>query len=361
MSYWLQNMWYCCAYKDDLPAGGVLARTVCNECLVLWRGRDEIVHALEDRCAHRYAPLSMGDQVHTDRIRCKYHGLEFNSEGICVRNPHGAGMIPKSAALRSFPTHEYAGLIWVWLGWEAPDTSLLPDLSVFLPDSSFQQGGRGSLTMGVPYELVVDNVMDLSHAALLHDGLLGNDQSIKAQTESGKNGRKIFAKRWMPGIDPPEYLDLIYKGDGKPIDMWHDVEWQAGANLLLDVGATSPGLTKEQGTGVYAQHIVTPISDASCTYFFMSARRNPPKRHAEEDAKIQARLLEIRKIAFAEQDAPIIRGQYEAILRKGSYRPYALPGIDAAAVMWRRSLETMLKDEAGRLGERVAATSPDPA
>jgi vanillate O-demethylase monooxygenase subunit len=287
----------------------------------------------------------MGDQIGDDRIRCKYHGLEFDGNGICVHNPHDRGLIPRSSALRTFPIHEYCGILWIWMGSKEPDTSLLPDLSFFLPTSPFQQGGRGSLIMKVPFELVVDNLMDLSHAALLHEGILGNDQSIKANTDSGKRHGKVYAKRWMPGIDPPEYLDLIYKGDGSKIDMWHDIEWQPSANLLLDVGATSPGMTKEDGTGVFAQHIVTPMTDTTCMYFFMSARRNPPHRTETEDAKIQARLLELRRIAFAEQDAPIIQAQYETILRMGSYCPHALAGIDKAVVLWRRMFEGMLKNE----------------
>jgi phenylpropionate dioxygenase-like ring-hydroxylating dioxygenase large terminal subunit len=345
MSYWLKNAWYCALYADELPVGAVAGRVICNEPIVLWRGQDDVLHSIEDRCPHRYAPLSMGAQAGRDRIRCGYHGLEFDGSGVCVHNPHGKGQIPRTAALKAYPVHEYCGMIWVWMGLRDPDLALLPDLSPFLPTSPLQQGGRGSLKMDVPFELVVDNVMDLSHAALLHEGILGNDQSIAADTEVGEVDGRVYATRWMPDIDPPEYLDLIWKGDGANIDMWHDVSWSAPANLLLDVGATSPGSTKEQGTRVYAQHIVTPVTDTSCMYFFMSARRNPPVRSAEDDARIQQRLFELRRMAFAEQDAPMIRAQYEVILRQGEYRPILLPGIDKAVVIWRRRFEKMLREE----------------
>ena len=348
MSYWIRNNWYCSIYSADLEVGAVAARVVCGKHLVLWRGEDGVVRALEDRCPHRYAPLSMGKAIGRDRIRCGYHGLEFDGSGACVHNPHGKGAIPRSAAPESYPVHEYCGMVWLWMGDEPPDLTLLPDLSFFLPSSPLQQGGRGWLPMDVPYELVVDNLLDLSHAALLHDGILGNEQSIVAQTESGEADGKVFSRRWMPNIDPPEYLDLIWRNDGEKIDMWHDITWQPTASLLLDVGATGQGMSRDEGSGVYAHHVVTPVTEVSCMYFFMSARRNPPKRTAQEDERIQARLLELRRMAFADQDAPMIRAQFETITRRGEYRPNLLPDIDKGAVLWRRRIELLQREEKTR-------------
>ena len=45
---------------------------------------DGKVAALEDRCAHRFAPLSMGKIVGGDRVQCPYHGLEYDTSGACV-------------------------------------------------------------------------------------------------------------------------------------------------------------------------------------------------------------------------------------------------------------------------------------
>jgi len=345
MSGWLRNNWYCASYSEDVPVASVVSRVVCGEHIVLWRGEDGVIRALEDRCPHRYAPLSLGKAIGADRIRCNYHGLQFDGRGQCVHNPHGKGLLPKSANLRSYCIHEYCGMVWIWMGEAAPDPALLPDLSIFLPTSGYPLGGRGSLQMEVPFELVVDNLMDLSHAALLHEGLLGNEQSLSAETESGEeeDGR-VFARRLMRNIDPPEYLDLIWRNDGQKIDMWHDVTWQPTATVFLDVGATGPGMSKEEGSGVYAQHVITPMTPTSCLYFFMSARRNPPLRSAEEDRRIQARLLELRRKAFAEQDAPMIRAQYATILRSKEYKPHLL-GIDKATALWRRRIAALLKNE----------------
>jgi phenylpropionate dioxygenase-like ring-hydroxylating dioxygenase large terminal subunit len=42
--------------------------------------------ALEDRCVHRLAPLSKGRREGDD-VRCGYHGLKFNSCGVCIEAP----------------------------------------------------------------------------------------------------------------------------------------------------------------------------------------------------------------------------------------------------------------------------------
>lgn len=345
VAQWLTNSWYCAMFGDALPVGAVDARMLLDQAIVLWRGQDGEVHAIEDRCPHRYAPLSLGRQIGKDRIRCGYHGLEFDGAGRCAYNPHGKGRIPASAGLRSYPVREYGGIVWLWMGQGEPDATSIPDLSIFMDGSPYQVGKKGWLTLDVPFELVVDNLLDLSHAALLHDGVLGNEQSIFGETSFREENEAVLAERFMPNINPPEYFDLIFKADGRPIDMWHDIRWSAPASLLLDVGSTTQGAGKQAGTSVVAMHLITPVAANQCMYHFLSARRNPPERPAEEDERIQARLAELRVMAFSKQDGPMIAAQQRVIERVGHFRPMLLPSIDKGVALWRRRHEAMLKAE----------------
>ncbi len=345
MFEWPRNHWYCAMYSEDLSAGVVTARLILDEQIVFWRGKDKGVRALEDRCPHRYAPLSMGSQIGADRIRCNYHGLEFDGAGRCVHNPHGKGNIPASAALKAYPVHEYCGIIWIWMGPSSPDLGMLPDLSIFECGSSYHPGTPNWLPLDVPCELMIDNLLDLSHAALLHEGILGNEESIAAQTRFEQDAERIYAYRFMPNIAPPEYFDLIYMADGSRIDMWQDVSWEAPATVFLDIGATGVDVDREQGTSVLAAHILTPVSRSKCMYHFLNARRNAPPRTTEEDEHIQTRLAELRKTAFAEQDAPMVAAQYSNIQYRGEYRPNLLPDIDKAAALWRRRLSSLVLKE----------------
>jgi len=105
---YLHNAWYVAAWSDDLAEGLLLARTILKEPVVLYRKADGHVAALQDRCPHRFAPLSMGKIVHGDALQCPYHGLEFNAAGACVLNPHGTKNIPPRARVRSYPVTEEA-------------------------------------------------------------------------------------------------------------------------------------------------------------------------------------------------------------------------------------------------------------
>src|SRR5580704_1213723 len=110
----LRNSWYVAGWASELVHGRLLGRTYLNEPVVLFRQTDGTPVALSDRCPHRFAPLHLGKQL-GDVVQCGYHGLEFGSDGRCVRNPHGKGA-PPGAKLRRYPLIERYDLLWIWPG-----------------------------------------------------------------------------------------------------------------------------------------------------------------------------------------------------------------------------------------------------
>ena len=94
---YLRNAWYVAAWGEEIGSAP-LGRTLLGEPVVLYRGADGKAVALADRCCHRGLPLSMG-RVEGDRIRCGYHGLVFDPQGICVEVP-GQPKIPPGAGVR---------------------------------------------------------------------------------------------------------------------------------------------------------------------------------------------------------------------------------------------------------------------
>ena len=67
----LTNCWYVAAWDHELIDGKRLARTILESPILLYRGESGRVVALDDRCCHRAAPLSMG-RIEGDDIRCMY-------------------------------------------------------------------------------------------------------------------------------------------------------------------------------------------------------------------------------------------------------------------------------------------------
>ena len=110
---YLMNAWYAAGWSSEITKKP-LARTILDEPIVMYRGADNRVAALEDRCCHRGMPLSQGE-VFDNNIRCEYHGMLFDGAGRCVDIP-GQEKIPAAAKVRSFPIEERNDIVWIWMG-----------------------------------------------------------------------------------------------------------------------------------------------------------------------------------------------------------------------------------------------------
>ena len=75
----LRELWYPVVASWEV-SNAPLGITRLGENIVLWRDHGGRVHALEDRCPHRGARLSMGWNL-GERIACWYHGVEVDGSG----------------------------------------------------------------------------------------------------------------------------------------------------------------------------------------------------------------------------------------------------------------------------------------
>jgi phenylpropionate dioxygenase-like ring-hydroxylating dioxygenase large terminal subunit len=163
---YLKPAWYVAAWSNEVGREHLLERTIIERSLVLYRREDGTPVAIGNACAHRCAPLSMGRLV-GDAVQCPYHGLQFGPSGQCVHNPHGDGRIPAKMMVPSYPAVERHKAIWVWMGNPAEaDPATIPDFSCH-EDTELAFVG-GMLEVHANYQLIVDNLMDLSHAATVH-------------------------------------------------------------------------------------------------------------------------------------------------------------------------------------------------
>jgi phenylpropionate dioxygenase-like ring-hydroxylating dioxygenase large terminal subunit len=97
----LRNAWYVAAWDREVSKEKPFARTLLNEPIVFYRQSDGTPVALEDRCCHRHAQLSLGVVV-GDNLRCSYHGLKFDAAGACVGySVNSVSTTPSSSAALS--------------------------------------------------------------------------------------------------------------------------------------------------------------------------------------------------------------------------------------------------------------------
>src|SRR5215471_4453184 len=107
----VRNCWYVAAWDYELKPGELIGRTIINEPVALYRASDGGLVAVEDRCCHRFAPLSKG-RIEGDDLRCMYHGLKFDRTGRCIEIP-GQETIPAKARVRRYAAVDRHSWVWV--------------------------------------------------------------------------------------------------------------------------------------------------------------------------------------------------------------------------------------------------------
>lgn len=343
---YLRNAWYVVAWSHELTDRPV-AITVMDDPLVVYRGEGGGVHVLEDRCPHRHLPLSMGD-VEGEAIRCTYHGMAIGADGRCAHVP-GQSKVPPRAAIRAYPAAERYGWVWAWTGDAAlADEALIPDFSK-LVDPNYRAVGSTNHVRS-SYQLLVDNLMDLSHAAWVHRSTIGTpDAAARIADTPNMTTRRtdhgVRVVRTNPSVPvPPTYVKSGVLPAGAIIDRWQVIDYIAPCFVQIHVGGAHAGTgvlegKYDQGLNLWVMNAATPQSEHSCHYFWASVRR-----HALDNTDADALFLKEISAAF-EEDKRVLEAQQAAILRVGDSWSNALRG-DAGAIESRRVLDQMVAAEA---------------
>jgi phenylpropionate dioxygenase-like ring-hydroxylating dioxygenase large terminal subunit len=333
MSQYLKNVWYAAGWVAELESGVPVGKTFLDIPVVMYRTEGGALVALFDRCPHRFAPLSKG-KVSGNEIICPYHGLRFGKTGACVFSPHGNGRIPGKARVPAFPLVERHGLLWIWMGDGQAEEAAIPDLG-FLLDPSYQVRSGDSLILGCNYQLAIDNLMDLSHAAFVHEKSFGNPALLQSRLEVKQNGSRISAALWMPSCLPGGAVFAVR--DCERVDHWTDMEWSPASSLLLRIGSTAPGAPREAGGETFAPHLLTPETEFSTHYFFATAR----------NSRVPSRPnLPSQRTVFETEDDPMLTAVQARMKTSDlwSLDPIFLP-CDAGAVRVRRTLAGLMEAE----------------
>jgi phenylpropionate dioxygenase-like ring-hydroxylating dioxygenase large terminal subunit len=320
------QQWYVAALGSEVGRTP-LARTVCNEPLVMFRRRDNSLAVLDDRCPHRLYQLSRGQLVDDD-IECGYHGLRFDGSGACTRIP-AQKQIPAGFGVRSFPATERSGLVYVWMGDAVrADASSIPD---FPENNGPGWAASGALRhVEANYQLVVDNLLDLTHLTFVHKTTLAGPGIQENPLEVRVDGDRVTARREMRGVDPAPIFRTLRHFPGK-IDRYQNITFIPPSHVHIRIEATAPGATDDPDR---VHHVVlnhlTPETGRTTHYFWSICRRM-----RIDDAAIGQRLFEMNRAAF-EEDAEVLKHQQAMIDHDPANATPANLDADKATVAARR-------------------------
>ena len=336
----LKNCWYAGSSVDELDHG-LVARKICDTPIVFFRKADGSIAALEDRCPHRFVPLSLGRRE-DDALRCAYHGLKFDADGRCVEKPGGVDENPVDICVRAFPAEARHGYVWVWMGDPTlADVERIVDFS-FITDAQYAVV-QGYLHVKAHHELIADNLLDLSHVQYLHPEIASGSHWSEFKNSVRQDGDTVYSMLSRPGQRPGPLQRILWDSDSEFADGRGDIRWDAPSLLYGNTAFAEVGQDIEAtGCKQPSAHLLTPETERTTHYFWVAGRNS--RLH---DAQIHEMMRAGVSRVFSTQDGPIIEAQQAAMGDSTDFlahKPMILKA-DAAGMRARRVLRKLIREE----------------
>jgi len=335
----VRNAWYVGAWDHEIGRD-MLRRIILDEPVMFYRTVAGKPVALEDRCCHRQAPLSMGKLI-GDIVKCPYHGLEFDPSGTCVKIP-SQERIPASARVKSFPVVERNHWIWIWLGDPAKANPDLIEDFHWMDDPDWGFGGS-YLKIEANYELLVENLLDTTHLPFLHPTSLGTDAFAKSEFEVTREGDRIKVARWlMNELPAPFHKQMGGFPDGMKVDRWQIAQFGPPSFVKLDVGSAPAGAgarqgDRSQGMNMWNLNAITPETGKTTHYFYAQAY------NFKLDQRWIADLVRSQVTKAFLEDTAMIKAQQINMDLGAS--PVVNLGQDKAWIAMRQIVDRLIKEE----------------
>lgn len=330
----LRNIWYVCATVDEVTRTPI-AREILQEKIAFFRTEAGEPKAIGNVCPHRFASLSGGKLI-GDTIECPYHGLRFDGSGACVHNPHGDGSLPPRAKVKAYPIVERYGFMWIWMGEpERIDLELIPDFEIMVrKDWAYF---NGYLEVPSNYQLIVDNLMDLTHIQFLHPFLSDPEWVEKYSAIVRQEGDVVHVENRVDDIGAFPVWKMQKPDAAERGDQWMDVRWNAPSHVFIDIRRRSPREEMFAPNG----HFMTPIDERRTHYFYRIGRSE-----AVNDANLHEKLAAKVAHAFGLEDEPMIADQQRNLGDRDllDAHPVILQ-TDAPAIRARRILAKLIRSE----------------
>ncbi|MGH6613313.1 Rieske 2Fe-2S domain-containing protein [Sphingomonas sp.] len=345
MNY-VRNAWYVAAWSHDLKPGEPLSIHILDEPIVLWRNDAGILSALQDRCVHRLAPLSLG-RCEGDKLRCMYHGMLYNREGVVVEIP-GQDMISDRAKVRAYPIAERHSWVWIWMGDPAgADEALIPPAMGL--DDPHHILGHGQLDYAAEARLINDNLLDFSHLSYVHAGSFGSSETWARTRPTIKPlERGVRIGQWIEGELAPGEPE-----GGKRTDNYNCYDYLIPGVLLMAfgsfpagtaarLGGKVPDLADAEGIRTFSCQAVTPMTAKTSRYFFSMG----PHRDYGDEA-VRDMILGVTLQAF-EEDRAMIEAQ-QRVIDVSPDIPFMPNSSDRATTLFTGLEKKLSREEGGQL------------
>ena len=274
----------------------------------------------------------------------------------CLGSRSAQSHVPDGARVKSYPTVERHRFVWVWMGDPAlADESRIVDFH-WLDDPDWRAKGT-LLYVKSSYELIIENLLDLTHLAFVHQSTIGNSATAeRAEVTSRLTDQDVTVARWMVDTPPPPTYVTV-GGFTENIGRWQFINFTPPGFVRLDIGGLPTGKgARELKTAAFAAegqlgggiemrnlNAITPETEKTTHYFWAQAHN-----FLLDDPQVTEMLFEQIYSTFQE-DWDVFENQQRWIdLAPNS--PRVNVRADAGQVQGMRLLRRKIEDERGRWG-----------
>ncbi len=339
----VRNRWYIAAFAHEITREP-MERTILGKPVVLYRKEDGGAVAMYGLCPHRYFPLAQG-KLNGDAIVCGYHGFTFAADGKCIDIPSqgtGAGFCQ--------PVYELAErgpLVWIWMGDPGrADRDMIPPYDDFgLDQPGWHTSSFNYFHLQGRQQLLIDNLMDLTHLPFVHHHIPGGDAMTRAPMQEEVRDRSYRLVRtgklpWTPFHDKMWGPEHRYEGLANFVSLtdFYGPEFiRTGMPIFTDVPGHAE-VPAALGT-LHILHGMTPETATSTHYFGFSTRN-----YRIGDAELDEFQLQ-SDIMIRQQDVIAINAVEERVDYGASIARELLAKADAPAIKVRGRIQAMLDAE----------------
>lgn len=293
----LRRYWIPALLPEELPEPDCppIRVRLLGEDLIAFRDTDGRIGFLDRWCPHRRVDLFFGRNEECG-LRCVYHGWKFDVAGNVVDMPAEPANSPMrdEVKIRSYPSMEWGGLIWIYMGDPAHQPPRPPELEWGLLPASHRNIQKRLQENN--YAQGVEGGIDSSHVGILHSLLSPPDGRTFRERQVAIDPRLSFlAKDTSPKffVRPTDYGMLI---GARRKASEEDFYWRITQFLAPFYTIIAP----RSPEGPFAGHAWVPIDDHNTWTFTMYWAPGKP-------------LSEFPDLDTAKVNVPVIPD--------GSYRP----------------------------------------
>jgi phenylpropionate dioxygenase-like ring-hydroxylating dioxygenase large terminal subunit len=235
--------WHPLATVGDLKRPGDFLTFDLLETPILLRNFDGELRAFLNVCPHRHSRLTDKPRGNTERLRCQYHGWEFNKDGHTGKIPDAKAFRPwdrENSCLRPFRVDSCGDLVFVnlgdngvslreWIGplWEVWQASY---------GGAYRHAATWEADFPCNWKVVLENSLESYHIPEVHP------KTFKEFPDESNAWHELTERFTSFRTIPPHDLigrmtDWIVRRLGHPVahEYWHRVLHPHATGSSLDV------------------------------------------------------------------------------------------------------------------------------